>query len=136
MMNGKLLPCPFCGRPAVVEVFPLALDYWMAQVVCSSFFDGGCNVAITITGSTEQEAIDAAVALWNNRDACSHCQYGAKPMTDENMRELGWVRERTCKVVDHNVRKGVVLFTCSECGNVMPKDDNYCSNCGARVVRE
>lgn len=37
--------------------------------------------------------------------------------------------ERTCS----NVNKGH-SFTCSECGNYIDENDNYCPNCGARVV--
>ena len=62
------------------------------------------------------------------------------PATDENMAKFGWVRERTCRIVK-NSRKYVLsdgreLFEdgCSICNGYVGDGDNYCSNCGARVV--
>lgn len=54
----------------------------------------------------------------------------------------GYVKERTCHIVK-NSRKYVLsdgreLFDdgCSICNGYVGDGDNYCSNCGARVVSE
>ena len=58
---------------------------------------------------------------------------------DEHMAELGWVRERTCRNLDHDP----CWFECSECKCTCSVDywggglgiPNYCPNCGAKVER-
>ncbi len=53
------------------------------------------------------------------------------------------VSERTCTLIRHEVKlpdslkeKGVEMnvYECSECGEKMFSDYNYCPNCGAKVV--
>lgn len=42
--------------------------------------------------------------------------------------------ERTCHAVDDVSVGGYVSWRCSECGQPINKADNYCSNCGVRLV--
>lgn len=54
----------------------------------------------------------------------------AIPMTEENMRKRGWVKERTCKNIS------TTIFRCSECSAADFDFDkpSYCHGCGAKVV--
>ena len=84
---------------------------------------------------TEAEAIEA----WNTRD-CDECERGAIPATEENMREHGWVMERTCHMTDTQWDNGSCTWgcICSECDAHLEHERgkylNYCPNCGAKVV--
>ena len=81
----------------------------------------------------EQAAIEAweSIKAWNSR---------AKPPCDGGYCPLCGAIERTCHIVK-NSRKYVLsdgreLFDdgCSICNGYVGDGDNYCSNCGARVV--
>lgn len=50
----------------------------------------------------------------------------------EDFIELGV--ERTCHAVEDVSVGGYVSWRCSECEQPINKADNYCSNCGAKVV--
>ena len=68
-----------------------------------------CGASWPEEGATEEERIEA----WNART------------------------ERTCKMVDSDltyIDEG--LKSCSVCGAYMRVHDNYCPNCGAKVVGE
>ena len=145
---SEFLPCPFCGGEAeLVEA-----DYGMFNtgyaVYCHS-----CCTKVGVTGrlgeayewtpiyDTEADAI----AAWNSRservtDDEWEIYQRSVPATEENMAMFGWVRERTCHIVK-NSRKyvlsdGCELFEdgCSICNSYIGDGDNYCSNCGAKVV--
>lgn len=53
----------------------------------------------------------------------------------------GFVKERTCKVIKASrkyvLSDGTELFEdgCSECNGYVGDGDNYCPNCGAKVIR-
>lgn len=44
--------------------------------------------------------------------------------------------ERTCHAVEDVSVGGFVSWRCSECEQPINKADNYCSNCGAKVVED
>jgi len=73
---------------------------------------------------------------------CSRCglSYGA-PVSKEKVKHRWNTRaERTCSRTpvtwsgDENDSL-VISWLCSECGHLLGENANYCSNCGARVVR-
>ena len=134
---SELLPCPFCGSPAEIDPRPVEFpDWWGCTVWCSAINTHECSAQIIAAGDTEQEAIEAAVVAWNRRDGCEICRFGAKPMTEENMRELGWVRERTCKRELVELDESFYCYKCDECGYPIDNDARYCAGCGAKVVEE
>lgn len=45
------------------------------------------------------------------------------------------VPERTCIAESHDCGDGVTGLYCSECGNYIDENDNYCPTCGAKVVK-
>ena len=102
---SELKPCPFCGSEAsLVWMDDEELD--LCWVEC-----GRCGASTVFCGQPEL-AIDA----WNTR------------------------AERTCHVVK-NSRKyvlsdGTELFDdgCSICNGYIGAGENYCSQCGAKVV--
>ena len=53
-----------------------------------------------------------------------------------------YVPERTCRIVKSSrkyvLSDGTELFEdgCSECNGYVGEGDNYCPNCGAKVIRE
>lgn len=107
---SELLPCPFCGCEAhgdAVRVGKSADSWWCASVQCPE-----CECYRVKFDKTRDKAIEAATSAWNTR------------------------HERTCKIVRYDAGNGTTWLTCSECGNIMPEHDNYCSNCGAKVVRD
>lgn len=61
-------------------------------------------------------------------------EQGAVPITEEHMREHGWVRGRECENLANH--KGRTEFVCSMCGvHYIGFRFNYCPNCGARVKK-
>lgn len=101
---SELKPCPFCGGRAVVRAFTISRSF----VVCCE----DCPIGFLVPYDSEEEAVEA----WNTR------------------------AERTCRVVK-NSRKyvlsdGTELFDdgCSICNGYIGAGENYCSNCGAKVV--
>jgi len=125
----NLKPCPFCGGEASMFCDE-STDTW--NVFCDNVpcpAEPGTAICFS-----EQEAIDA----WNTR-AYYEAELDALPMTEENMREYGWVRERTCKVVGsyaYGERDELKAWFLS-CGHEFEwnykKSPNYCPKCGARV---
>lgn len=100
----ELKPCPFCGGKAVVRALTISRSF---VVFCED-----CPIGFLVPYDSEEEAVDA----WNTR------------------------AERTCHVVK-NSRKyvlsdGTELFDdgCSICNGYIGAGENYCSNCGAKVV--
>lgn len=126
--NGvpQLKPCPFCGGEAETSNrrFERTLLSWVYCTSCGSA--GGYRY-------TEQQAIE----VWNTR-AYDDAGLDALPMTEENMREHGWVRERTCRFLpaggDENKPRYEQMGNCSECVGMMYGSDSYCPDCGAKVV--
>lgn len=47
--------------------------------------------------------------------------------------------ERTCKRITLGIERereiATVSWICSACGKHMSRDDNYCPNCGGKVVK-
>lgn len=127
----ELKPCPFCGGEAYsITQFTGSFDELVAHHSVSCH---GCGV-VAFHEETEAEAIDA----WNTR-AYYEAELDALPMTEENMREYGWVRERTCHAEENSdASYGDCMFVCSECGADLDNEEfpNYCPQCGAKVVSE
>lgn len=112
----ELKPCPFCGGEA--EIHPYGgggYDVWC---------EGSCGAEIN-GFRTEAEAVEA----WNRRVDPYDVYDGMKPMTEENLKPLGWVRERTCRYIGDEVSGG-----CSECRGWLDPACAYCPSCGAKVV--
>lgn len=120
---SELLPCPFCGGEAKPsgERFENTILSWVYCTSCGAA--GGYR-------HTEAEAI----AAWNSR----------APMSDEDLKilldEFG-VSERTCHI-EHPFYGDAPIINgqprCSECKTDFEVGafQNYCPNCGARVVSE
>lgn len=121
-VSMKLRECPFCGGEASKTHIPYIGGGGYGNVI-------ECDTCWAKTGyyDTEAEAIEA----WNTRYPA---EIDAVPVTEENMKQHGWVRERTCKNV---MEPGYNYFECSECGEKKYSGDtrfNYCPNCRAKVV--
>lgn len=56
---------------------------------------------------------------------------------DAAARALGYVKERTCRIVDEYVDLAPTYIRkfgrCDQCGESIEANHKYCSNCGARV---
>ena len=100
-----LLPCPFCGGEAELTGYN-APEYWVWCPNCKASADAH-------TG--KENAIEA----WNTRSA------------------------GTCELICHEVElpdelrdAGVEMsvYECSECGERMFSNYNYCPNCGRKVT--
>lgn len=141
--SHTLLPCPFCGSEAQIH-YDANGSKWVA---CENR-ECAIQPYLYRTKRTEAEAVEA----WNTR-ACGQCEGGAVPMTEENMAEHGWVRERTCRPSGEwksiSQTQEVRHVTCSECGHefgmerrytipfertLLVELPNFCPNCGAEVM--
>lgn len=134
-MSNELKPCPFCGSQ-YTQVRYMGLKHYPSAF--ENGYRGECCDCGAITRALETET--GAANAWNTR---ADVEQGAVSMTEENMAEHGWVRERTCGLICHEVElpdglkeKGVEMcvYECGECGERMFSDYNYCPNCGAKVV--
>lgn len=165
-MADELLPCPFCGaQPIMFPYAVIYPDLWQC-VITHDDGDGGHHVRVIENGDTEQEAIEAAVVAWNRRAfeftrddvgsafidgytaACEQSHNASEETLEKVMKRYGWVRERTCHKVreweDSPVGLGGYVLVCSRCDCILAQDGedgpydgpNYCSNCGAKVVRD
>lgn len=76
VVTQALLPCPFCGKRAIIETFPSGLK----QVSCSDDDASSCLAAIT-WGSFATEA--EAIAAWNTRYRNSDIASTAPASEDE-----------------------------------------------------
>lgn len=126
----KLLPCPFCGS----EDVSINEAYWDCH---GARYEASCNNPQCAVHpysdlyDTEAEAAEA----WNTRadDYRQAAEYWQR-MYEESF------TERTCKRITLGLERereiATVSWICSACGKHMSHDDNYCPNCGARVVSE
>lgn len=118
--KSELLPCPFCGGEAEILTAESMHGGYLSGIMCNDCRSRGDVY------DTEAEAIEA----WNTR----------APMSDEDLKilldELG-VSERTCHPVIAITEDGGYEYAlCSECDGRIEPEDNYCPNCGARVVEK
>lgn len=120
-MAMELKPCPFCGGEAELCVHEATGVSWVRCIECET------------TSGASSEA--GAIKAWNKRVGMSYEDAAIM------LYELG-MSERTCYVIE-NLRKhvlsdGTELFEngCSVCYGYIGDGDNYCSNCGAKVVKE
>lgn len=64
----ELLPCPFCGSTATMDVRLMEHpSWWAACIMCDGIHDHICSCQIIAQGDTEQQVIGNAVRLWNRR---------------------------------------------------------------------
>ena len=67
-MDVELLPCPFCGSTATMDVRLIEPpNWWSTCILCDGIYDHICSCQIIAQGDTEQEAVDNAIAAWNRR---------------------------------------------------------------------
>jgi hypothetical protein len=114
----ELLPCPFCGGEADVKVLEYDDDCKVWGVFCEFDLANEYSHGHFVDNyATEAEAIEA----WNTRAV------------------------ETCKLICHEVELPdslkdadveIYVYECSECGERMFSDYNYCPNCGAKVMGE
>ena len=66
--HRTLLPCPFCGSTATMDVRLIEPpNWWSTCILCDGIYDHICSCQIIAQGDTEQEAVDNAIAAWNRR---------------------------------------------------------------------
>ena len=124
---------------------------------CAVPIEGNELFDLWIDHCTPEQAIAATLGETYTREECEAAfvrgyslgmlPVGSDPQWDENrqtvdehMAELGWVRERTCEVVfKRGAMYDVAHYSC--CGYEYPEPvnetavaENYCPNCGAKVV--
>ena len=110
----ELRECPFCGGEAEVTYD------WYGE-------SSGTQVECTKCGAFVDTPDE-----WNTRVNDG----GFLPMTEENMREHGWVKLRKCHVVKEYVDLGGEYMTDYDCClNQSGWGHNFCPNCGAEVER-
>jgi hypothetical protein len=64
----ELLPCPFCGSSASLDVRLLEHpNWWCGCVICDGIVENVCSAQIAVGGDTEQKAKETAIAAWNRR---------------------------------------------------------------------
>lgn len=72
-------------------------------------------------------------------NVCIRVNVGVEPAEefDAIARALGYVKERTCRIVDEYVDLAPTYIRkfgrCDQCGESIEANHRYCSNCGARV---
>ena len=111
---SELLPCPFCGNKEIDEyegdygngVYCMTCGAMMGEQIHT------CDFVYTGDRITYEQARQA----WNTR------------------------AERTCRMLVYERDKNKPLIeqwgVCSECEQLIEGVDNYCPNCGAKVVEE
>lgn len=68
MAENGLLPCPFCGSTASLDVRLIEHpNWWGGCVLCDGINDHVCSAQMIASGDTEQEAKANAIAAWNRR---------------------------------------------------------------------
>ena len=107
-MTSELKPCPFCGGVGLFTTVSAGLHSIQCLGIDGTHKPDWCGAEVF--GTTPAEAIEA----WNAR------------------------AERTCERVTHGLERdrlvSTVSYTCSECDKHIGRSDNYCHNCGAKVV--
>ena len=89
----------------------------------------------TVNGFFEQYGIWDREEVYTN-GALLISVFRVKQMLDH------YFRERTCHIVEASreyvLSDGTKLYEngCSECNGYLGEDDNYCPNCGSKVVEE
>lgn len=63
----KLLPCPFCGSPATIDVMRIEPGWWGATAFCDGIADHVCSAQMICGGDTMEQATEAVIAAWNRR---------------------------------------------------------------------
>lgn len=106
----ELKPCPCCGPKAFItpsiKCDPQAGKHcWTAELRCHE-----CGLNISRTAATEQEALYEAIKAWNTR------------------------AERTCKPKWKRDSQGYLTLVCDMCHKPIDYTDNFCAECGAKVV--
>lgn len=106
----ELKPCPCCGPKAFItpstKCDPQAGKHcWTAELRCRE-----CGLNISRSAATEKEALYEAIKAWNSR------------------------AERTCKLKWERDSQGYLTLVCDMCHKPIDDTDNFCSNCGAKVV--
>lgn len=114
----RLLPCPFCGGEPNEQHFNVTPNL-PGRLICS------CGAEMR-QGRNQTSA--ELIAAWNTR-ACGQCEYGAVPMTEENMAAHGWakvVRCRDCRFYEETGNCN--WFECSSCGLLAEVEpDGFCA---------
>lgn len=139
---SDLKPCPFCGGEVMEALSKrwtncLGDVSWSAYVRCDS-----CEYDIETDRcgyKTEEEAIKGAIEAWNTR-AESVFVTGTTVATDRE--PVVYAPMRTCELTfKRGAMYDVAHYSC--CGYEFPESvseesvaENYCPNCGAKVVGE
>lgn len=111
----ELEPCPFCGGSCEAKHDIHMCDGWeVATIWCK---DCGMYLQGFGEGKTPEESVKNAITRFNTR------------------------YERTCTTNSEMIYtyEGDIIdevYKCSECGEPVCLQDNYCPNCGAKVTAE
>lgn len=135
---NKLKPCPLCGSENITCFaedfgFTYSGEYLFRAVVgCCGCHEEGCEKDYEAEPCFGIEAFfPASHPLIKDKEDPEDCIRALEQyMTDKWNTRV----ERTCEaVVDEPAP--FIEWVCSKCKQPLNKSDNYCSNCGAKVVK-
>lgn len=133
---SELIPCPFCGSGWLYET---RRDGYCDET--PTMFCNSCKAVVTWE-QVEEEGVNGETRTfvrehWNTR---AQTVFGMTLDEVRQMMKRDAERERTCQRITLGLERerkiATVSWICSACGKHMSRDDNYCSNCGAKVMSE
>ena len=75
MPDSRLINCPCCGSTATVNTNCIEMGWYTASVNCDGIHDNMCSLQLIAGGDTEEDAVEAAIELWNRRAAVAGEQF-------------------------------------------------------------
>lgn len=103
----ELKPCPLGCPKSHIKVYTrkITSEHFEAKLQCNK-----CDISIARSGATEECALENAIQAWNTR------------------------AERTCKPKWKRDSQGYLTLVCDMCHKPIDYTDNFCAECGAKVV--